>query len=302
VAKSQEYIKKLLKNKNVIRAAVIYVLSLSLGLLGFWVFGKHGWYALTCFPGFGSGVALALLNNGHKKPVTYQSVLSTIFMNVMITVIMILLGADLLAIFLGFGLSFVGSALGFWFCRWENRKAVVVGEQFVDIFDADMNKIGEMEEWEAHDKNQWHKNVHIWVTDGKRVLVQHRAAQKKLFPRKLDTSAGGHLDAGDSVLQCAKRKWKDELGLPWEFGDPEEADLMKPWKMLGEFPRYEFIYFYFFKAAPDIGKSKLLAGEVNGLKWIPFDKFRQLVRTDKFCPYGKEYWDLVTERLGKLMD
>jgi len=291
--------KKLYKNKNVVRAAVIYAVSLLLGGLGFLVLG---WYALTCFPGLGSGIALALLNNGHKKPVTYRSVISTIFMNVMITLIMILLGAELLAIFLGLVLGFVGSSLGFAFCRWENRKAVVVGEQLVDIYDADMEKVGEMEEREAHDKHQWHKNVHIWVTDGYRVLVQHRAAQKKLFPRKLDTSAGGHLDAGDAVLQCAKRKWKDELGLPWEFEDPEEAHLMKQWEKLGEHPRYEFIYFYFFKGKPDIRKSKLLDGEVVGIKWIPFDKFRQLIKTDKFCPYGKEYWDLVVEHLGKLMD
>jgi isopentenyldiphosphate isomerase len=303
VASLFQFIKKLLKQKNVVRAAVIYAGSLLLGVLGIVIFGKEiGQYVLTCAPGFGSGVALAFLNNGHKKPVTYRSVISTVFMNVTVTVIMILLGFDLLAIFSGMGLSFAGSALGFAFCRWENMKAVVVGEQLIDIYDTEMEKIGEMEEREAHDKHQWHKNVHIWVTDGKRVLVQKRAAQKKLFPRKWDASAGGHVDAGDTILQCAKRKWKNELGLPWEFGDPEEADLMKQWETLGEYPRHEFIYFYFFKAAPNIQKSRLLIGEVNGLKWIPFDKFKQLIKTDRFCPYGKEYWTLVTERLGKLMD
>ena len=191
-------LKKLLKNPNVVRAAVIYVGSLLIGVLGFIILDPYGWYALTCVPGLGSGVALALLNNGHKKPVTYQSVISTIVMSVMITVIMIMLSAPLLSVALGMGLSFLGSYLGFWFCRWEslretlNVKRETIAKNLVDVFDEDMNATGVIDKAEAHEKLLWHKSAHIWVTDGERVLVHLRAPEKAIFPNRWAASAAAH--------------------------------------------------------------------------------------------------------------
>jgi len=79
-------------------------------------------YILNCVTGFGTGIALALLNNGHKKPVTWKSVLSTVGMTVILTVIMSFFGAFWAAI-AGWGVSMIGSAVGLWFCRWESKKS-----------------------------------------------------------------------------------------------------------------------------------------------------------------------------------
>ena len=119
------------KNKNFIRAALIYGTSLVIGVVGFavcrWAIGGKvgadvGWWFLTCSPGFGTGVALALLNNGHKKPVTLRSAITTIAMIGALTIIMIFLNAPLLALGVGCGLNFVGATLGLWFCRFENKR------------------------------------------------------------------------------------------------------------------------------------------------------------------------------------
>jgi len=299
----KQRIVKLLRNPNIWRAGIFYGTTLLIGAIGFFAIGGAvGWYFLTCWPGFGTGVALALLSNGHKKPVTFGSVASTIGMTIALTFIMWLLNAPIFAALVGWGCSVVGGACGLWFCNFDNKRAVKQDmTEMIDIFDADMNKVGEMEKYEAHKKHQWHKNAHVWVTDGKNVLVQKRAACKKTLPNKWDISSAGHFNVGDTPLQCAKREWSEELGLPWEFGDVE-PDFMKAWGLWDGEPVYEFIYFFLLKGKPELDKVKLQAEEVAAVKWLSFEEFKEKIKTDSFCPYGDEYWGMVVERLSKLMD
>jgi isopentenyldiphosphate isomerase len=174
-------------------------------------------------------------------------------------------------------------------------------KEMIDIFDADMNHLGVMEKWEAHEKEQWHKNAHIWVTDGKNVLVQLRSPQKRIFPNKWDISAAGHFGLGDTPLECAKREWEEELGLPWEFGDVE-ANLVKAWGLCNGVPMYEHVYFFFVKGKPDISKAKFQKEEVAEVKWLPFEEFKRQIKTDLFCPFDDEYWEIVLSGLSELMD
>ena len=174
--------------------------------------------------------------------------------------------------------------------------------ELIDIFDKDMNHIGVMEKWEAHRKNQMHKNSHIWVTDGKNVLIQLRSPKKKILPNKWDISAAGHFGLGDTPLECAKREYEEELGLSWEFGDVE-PNLVKAWEGLcNGVPLYEFIYFFFVKGKPDISKAKLQREEVVEVKWLPFEEFKKQIKTDLFCPFDDEYWEIVVSGLSKLID
>lgn len=117
----KQRINNLVKNPNFRRAVIIYTSSLVIGVVGALTLGNAGWYLLTCAPGFCSGVAAALLSNGHKKPVTFKSVLSTFVMTGIFTGVSIVFGIPLDAVFLGMFLSFVGSFAGLQFCRWEAR-------------------------------------------------------------------------------------------------------------------------------------------------------------------------------------
>ena len=113
----------LVTGANFWRAVVIYGVSLGIGLLGFFLIGGlTGDFMLACFPGFGSGVAIALLNNGNKQPVTLKSTASTFAMLLIFTIGSYILSISLLAVFVGFGLSLVGSLVGLRFCMWENKR------------------------------------------------------------------------------------------------------------------------------------------------------------------------------------
>lgn len=92
-------------------------------------------------------------------------------------------------------------------------------EELVDV----LNPSGEPAGWaapksEAHSRGLYHRCFHCWIADpgdeegGPYLFVQRRALQKENWPGRLDTTAAGHLSAGESVLD-GLREVEEELGL-----------------------------------------------------------------------------------------
>lgn len=91
--------------------------------------------------------------------------------------------------------------------------------EMIDIYDANLTRIGEMERLEAHLKGQWHATFHLWIvlsTSPGFVLYQLRSPSAKNFPNMLDVSAAGHLLAGEKV-EAGLREAKEELGIDLPF-------------------------------------------------------------------------------------
>lgn len=86
--------------------------------------------------------------------------------------------------------------------------------ELIDIYDANLNRIGAMERGEAHRRGEWHKTFHCWVVGGQdegSLLFQLRS-QSVNFPGLLDVSAAGHLEAGEPV-EAGIREVIEELGI-----------------------------------------------------------------------------------------
>lgn len=67
---------------------------------------------------------------------------------------------------------------------------------------------------EAHKNGWFHATVHIWFfTMDKKILLQKRALTKKVFPGIWDISVAGHIGAGETILEGAKREVLEEIGL-----------------------------------------------------------------------------------------
>lgn len=67
---------------------------------------------------------------------------------------------------------------------------------------------------EVHARGLRHRAAHVLVTDpGGRVFVQRRAWWKECQPGLWDTSAAGHLSAGEDYATAAARELEEELGL-----------------------------------------------------------------------------------------
>ena len=65
-----------------------------------------------------------------------------------------------------------------------------------------------------HRENLLHRAVHIFILNRHgELLLQKRSYRKDKFPRCWDSSAAGHVNAGESYRNCAMRELKEELGI-----------------------------------------------------------------------------------------
>jgi 16S rRNA (adenine1518-N6/adenine1519-N6)-dimethyltransferase len=89
-----------------------------------------------------------------------------------------------------------------------------------------------------HREKLLHRAVHIFILNRRgELLLQKRSYRKDKFPRRWDSSAAGHVNAGESYRDCAIRELKEELGITAALTD------------LGRIPAseitgYEFIEIY----------------------------------------------------------
>jgi isopentenyldiphosphate isomerase len=86
--------------------------------------------------------------------------------------------------------------------------------ELLDIVDIYGNPTGESLDKKAiHDQGLAHRDVHVWVTNGRDLLQQQRTWDKNIMPGAWDISVGGHVGAGESYLDAAVRETSEELGL-----------------------------------------------------------------------------------------
>ena len=96
--------------------------------------------------------------------------------------------------------------------------SITVDEK-IDILNSRGEKTGRIS-WksEAHRLGLWHRCFHCWIvapetpSGGPYLFVQRRAAEKETWPDRLDVSVGGHLAAGEEVLD-GLREVEEELSL-----------------------------------------------------------------------------------------
>lgn len=67
---------------------------------------------------------------------------------------------------------------------------------------------------EVHRDGDWHREVHVWVYNGKgELLFQLRGPHQETFPNCWDVSVGGHVEAGSDYLESALKEMREELGI-----------------------------------------------------------------------------------------
>lgn len=89
------------------------------------------------------------------------------------------------------------------------------GEDRFDIVDESGRIIGSALRRECHGNPELlHRVIHVLITNSKgEFLLQKRSPDKDIQPGKWDTSVGGHLDPGETVLDAALRELEEEVGL-----------------------------------------------------------------------------------------
>ncbi len=88
------------------------------------------------------------------------------------------------------------------------------GDEIFDVVDGQNHVVRQATRREVHANDWMHRAVHILVTNTRGdVFLQLRSHLKDKKPGKWDSSAAGHLDAGEDYLPCAVRELEEELGI-----------------------------------------------------------------------------------------
>jgi len=88
-------------------------------------------------------------------------------------------------------------------------------DEIFDIVNFNDEVIGQLPRRIVHRDGHKHRAVHVFVFDRRgRIFLQKRSMSKDTFPGRWDSSASGHLDAGEDYDACALRELREEIGLP----------------------------------------------------------------------------------------
>jgi 16S rRNA (adenine1518-N6/adenine1519-N6)-dimethyltransferase len=163
-----------------------------------------------------------------------------------------------------------------------SAEAATALERF-PVVDEDDQLLGDAPRAEVHGNNLRHRAVHILIfnTVGE-LFLQKRSRWKDRHPLLWDSSAAGHVDAGEEYDATATRELREELGVT--------AELTRVAKLpASERTGQEFIWLY--RAQHD-GPFTLAPSEVEYGDFFPIDVVSEWVkaRPGDFAPGFLECW------------
>jgi len=90
--------------------------------------------------------------------------------------------------------------------------------EILEIVDSHDKVIGTGTRGEIHRMGFFHRAVHMFVFNpAGQVYIQRRSCSKDRHPGKLDSSAAGHVDPGETNADTAIRELREELGMQAEI-------------------------------------------------------------------------------------
>ena len=168
-------------------------------------------------------------------------------------------------------------------------------EEYIDIYNENMEPIGSSMKKDAHRLGLWHKSIHCWlfskIAQKTYVIFQKRASTKLLMPNYFDVSVAGHYEKGENMYD-GFREVNEELGLNIENN---------AWHYLGiKFDvgtslnaiNKEFCEVFFAETHNDLSHYKMNAREVDAIVWIEIKDGLRLFsgETDEITVQGIK-WD-----------
>ena len=147
----------------------------------------------------------------------------------------------------------------------------------LDIVDADNNLTGKVEEkQEVHERGLWHREALVFIGNHKMQLLGYkRVATTSVNPGVVVPMFGGHVLAGESYEDGAKRELEEETGL----SNKKLTFLMQTKVIergkLGVINKRHTNY-YFCVSDKRIGAFKFPKSEIDGAFWLDFQEAKRI--------------------------
>jgi 16S rRNA (adenine1518-N6/adenine1519-N6)-dimethyltransferase len=164
----------------------------------------------------------------------------------------------------------------------ETTGAQAAAERF-QVVDENDHAIGDAPRGEVHGNNLRHRAVHVFIFNRQgELFLQKRSAWKDRHPLLWDSSAAGHVDAGEDYDKTASRELEEELGV--------RAELTRVAKLpCSEKTGWEFIWLY---RGEHEGPFHLARTEIEYGEFFPVEVVERWVtaRPDEFASGFLECW------------
>ncbi|HRR77599.1 MAG TPA: NUDIX domain-containing protein [Ruminococcus sp.] len=174
-------------------------------------------------------------------------------------------------------------------CEKSDRK--ITSEVFTDEF---LNLIDDKARMTHHVKprtlvhrdGDLHPTVHIWLIKRKDmgiyVLLQKRAAEKRINPDCYDVSAAGHVSQGGEFRSAAVRELKEELGIDIPRGKLEFIGLRHNLFTDGDIRDNEMSAVYLCRENVETDDLVLNSEEVSEVCWAEIDEMLSVMKNGGF--------------------
>lgn len=149
-----------------------------------------------------------------------------------------------------------------------------MADEYFDVVDDADRVIGRATRREVHRAGLRHRAVHILVYNGAgEVFLQKRSMAKDMHPGKWDSSASGHVDAGEAYAVAAARELREELGVGADQAELEELGRLEA----GEDTEQEFVRVYRLRRE---GPFTLNAAEISEGRFVRPSRLAEWIGTE----------------------
>lgn len=166
-------------------------------------------------------------------------------------------------------------------------------DELFDVVDEHDRVTGSLPRREVHRRKLRHRAVHLLVVNAAgKVFLHKRSRTKDLFPGFWDSSAAGHVGAGEDYDQTAVRELAEELGCRPER-PPRRLFKIEAREETGQ----EFVWVY--RVAAE-GPFTLQPDEIECGDWFTPDEIDRWLaeRPHEIAPALLYLWPLAREKLG----
>ena len=153
--------------------------------------------------------------------------------------------------------------------------------EYFDVVDERDIVIDKKSRSDCLDQGLLHRAILVFLTNPNgEVYIQKRASNLLFYPGYWSASVTGHVSAGETYTQAAKREVKEELGINCELTEICKFQTPK-WK-IGDKIEWEFITVFESTCASAI----TLSDESEGGRFVSKEEFKQLVtaKPETFTP------------------